>query len=213
MRKIAVLICLIISSKAYSQLDTTNEHYFTNLSLELSRDSTVKDIKYICEHYNNSQIKAQHLYVKFKKDTVDGYWRVGKCFHYYESGQLQFVSNIDLTTRKYDGITASLDLNGDTLSAAIWGNYHNRLMPPNSTYSVDSVGNVYELHPDMVTTINYKKGKRKSAETDVFTGYYTVNLSKVYYKKDGTIDRVKDNTAEVLEIEKQGKMKSFIQVE
>jgi hypothetical protein len=206
--KVALLILIFLfnfTGHLYCQIDTINESYFKNLQKDLLTDPTVKDVKYVCERYNGTSIKTQHIYVMYKTDTIVGYWRVGKCFHYYPNGNLELFSNINLVTKKYDGITAGLGLNGDTLEVTIWGNYKNRMIPPNVVYKIDSIGQIHELHSDELTNIKYKKGKRKSAETSVFLGDYMTKLREVSYNKDGSVDKVKDYSEQVSKLEKKVK--------
>lgn len=191
------------SFKLYGQIDTLNQSYFENLKKDLLKDSSIIDIKYVCETYSNKAIKTQHIYVKYKDDKINGYWRVGKCFHYYPNGKIELVSNIDISTKKYNGLTASIDQNGDTLETTIWENYKNKTMPPDVIYKIDTIGEIHELYPDKITEIKYKKGKRKSAITSIYIGDNTMtNLMEIYYNKDGSIDKIKDYSDQVSEIEK-----------
>lgn len=208
MRAIFLVLCTItfLTGKLFGQTDTINEYYFTNLQTLLAKDSTIKDIKYVCKRHKNGKVEEQHMYVKYKTDSIERFWRLGKCFHYYENGNLKASTNIDLVLKKFVGIGLNLDIKGDTTWATFFSNENGRTFPTVTIFKQGDLGKVYEMIPDKYTDVFYKKGKRKKASITICNSKNCYTPIKIYYKNDGTIDRVEDMTETYKELEKK-KMK------
>jgi hypothetical protein len=154
---IFVIFSSIIVSEVNGQTDTINFSYYQYLQNILSKDSSIKDFRYVCNKYKNGKIKDQHMYVKYKSDSIERFWRIGKCFYYYENGNLESSTDIDLILKKHVGIGLSLDEKGDTTWATFWGNLNGKVLPTNTIFSVDGLGKIYEMYPDKYKEILEKK--------------------------------------------------------
>jgi hypothetical protein len=193
MRILVLIIPLILmTTNAFGQSDTINSAYFSRLQEILSKDSLIKDYRYVCNKFKSGKIKEQHMYVKYKTDSIERFWRIGKCYHYYENGNLESTTDVDIILKKHVGKSVNLDINGDTTSATFWGNQNGKVMLVFTVFSVDNLGRIYEMYPDKYIDVTYKKGKRKKAVITLCNGQYCYTSSKIYYKKDGTIDRIED---------------------
>lgn len=96
-RNVFVVALLICFFNAYSQMDTINATYFANLKVILSKDPNIKQIKFVQKKIADDKGFRQIMYVKFKNDSKNRYWHVGKEFIYNSSNNsLGAVRNADL---------------------------------------------------------------------------------------------------------------------
>lgn len=198
-RNFAILILgLFFSLKdVYCQLDTINQHYFSNLKAILSQDSTVKEIKLIQENILSNKGFIQSLYVKYKDDPNNRYWHIGKEFIYNTSNNsLGFISNVDIKTKalsdtsfsyfpdgtlaaiyiyniKYDSIIS--EKRGNNIWSGIFGKYYEKI--PNIYKSIE-----YSYDRDTITEKTFKYSDTKGFVLDGEVVYRDKEL-KVLEKK------------------------------
>lgn len=200
---ILTIIQLLIFQLINGQNDTLNQSYFSQLKKELQADSIINQIKYKCKLYDNGTVKEQHMYVKYKNDSIDRFWRVGECFHYYENGQLMSNTNIDIKSRVFTAQSISYTEQGDTSLITIWDNYKGRTFPIHTVFNQGDLGKVYELQPDLYHEITFKNGIRIKKKTTLCPKDYCMTLRIEYYKKDGSIKNIKDNSSQLEIMEKK----------
>jgi hypothetical protein len=198
----------IFSSNIYSQSDTLNENYFKNIQLVLKNDSSIKDVRYICEKYKNGIIEAQHIYVKFNNDSIDRYWRLGKCFHYYKNGKMKTITNVDLLTKTHNSIDINFTENGDTSWTSVYENYNSKMVPFNTIFSQAGFGKIYEMTTDKYTDIKYKNGIKHKSVTYDYVDDGWLKVKAMFYKNVGSIGRIEDYNDRLIQVENYVRMKN-----
>lgn len=156
---------------AYCQLDTINNKYFSNLRTTLSKDSNVKEVKFVQKRIFHNKGIIQSMYVKYNNDQNNRYWRIGKEFIYNTSNNsLGYISNVNVQNKVLSDTSYSYNENGtlaglyiynlkydstvaikkaNSLLSAIFGNYYERI--PNLYKSIE-----YSCNGDTITEKTYK---------------------------------------------------------
>jgi len=168
-----------------------NADYFRNLNNKLSKDSTVKETKFIQKKYNNGNIKCQMLYVRYKKDSLENkYFTIGESFFYYKNGQLGTYYKVDVDTKKLVDTLYMYRENGCLCLMKIFDN------DAKSSGFVREIFNLkslfvkhYTNYPNHYKEIKYKECCKKEYEKSYsfFRGGFILDGNVIYYNKDGTI--------------------------
>lgn len=143
---------------AYSQLDTINQHYFSNLKAILSQDSNVKEIKLIQEKIESNNGFIQSLYVKYKDDPNSRYWHIGKEFIYNTSNNsLGFISKVDIKTKTLSDTSFSYFPDGTIAALYIYNLKYDSIISEKRGNNIWSgiFGKYYEKMPNVYKSIEY----------------------------------------------------------
>jgi hypothetical protein len=92
-----------------------NKDYYQNLKSELLKDSAISDVRLNERKYNNGIQKRMFVMVKFKNDSINRYWTVGKLESYYKNGHLKESSIYDLKSKFIGGNYTYFRKNGKVL--------------------------------------------------------------------------------------------------
>jgi len=159
--------------------------YFDSLLLIVSSDKSIKESKLYVKRYFNGKIKYQELRVKYKDDTDDRSWQLGKAISYYKHGTIKGFNNVDINHKVL--IDSAISYNKDGLIDYViyWLNDSDYTQIP--MYA--PFKKVWCSFPVRYRVLSFNNGRLFYDRTYCFNnGTFDLDGEAIFYKKDGTVD-------------------------
>jgi hypothetical protein len=196
MRKYLIIFAIVVlfqSLPIYTQ-DTLNAAYYKNLVEILIIDQNVKKTKLIQKYLANGEYFKQELYVKYKDDPLNRFWRIGRDFGYdAKNKNLVFTSYVDIKSKILSDTSFSYDENGKISMLIIYNTNSNRIIPVKIKFSFFSIfRKYYENTPSQFKIIMFHNSKKTYEEQYCYFDNkgFLKDGEMTYYKEDGTMDKV-----------------------
>jgi antitoxin component YwqK of YwqJK toxin-antitoxin module len=182
---LAILIILTNSSLILGQDFNYNRSYFDSLIAIVSTNSMVKEYKLFEKRYLSNKIKYQELRVKYKNDSEDRFWQIGKAFSYFKNGKIKGWNNVDPIHKVLIDTAYNYHKNGLINYMIIWLNDTNFTQIP--LYAPFS--KVWLSYPIRYRKKEFRNGRLLSEGIYNFNNeMFELDGEMIYYKSDGNID-------------------------
>jgi len=185
MMRIALIILLGLQfAVSFCQPVGKNLEYFLRVQEELKIREEFSMVKLHQTKYWNGNIKAQKLYVKFKGDTINRKWIIGKTFEYYRNGNIKAHAEFDLV--HFTGTDTSVSYFKNGVIKYLLTIENDSVLTPHPEKIF--LRKIWTFEPSAYTVYQYRKSgfKRSNYTYRYINGEGSFDGEMLFYNKDGT---------------------------
>ncbi|MBN1252862.1 MAG: hypothetical protein JXR51_05010 [Bacteroidales bacterium] len=132
------------------------------------------------------------MYVKYKNDSTNYWWGIGKEFSYNKNGRLTYLAETDIN-KKILKYAKWYDCDGKLYKILVPDSVYDKVLPIKSIRNIFSLFTNYHIKlPNRYKEVLLNDGNK--AKEAILVNFnedgYLIDGDVIYYNKDGTIEKI-----------------------